>query len=149
MTIQARRFASRSNTRQTTHLNSDKRSTQAERNGAFAAKPLGESLHNSSLVGCILSFCAFSFFRVFSVAFCFGRTDCGYRNRLGAACRNRRICRFLVCCQEKDFCRLGRCIKERLYGNGQRYKNRLSCNRQLLQNSRSKNQSIVHQEEIR
>lgn len=49
----------------------------------------------------------------------------------------------------KDFCRLGRSIEERLYGNGQRYKNRLSCNRQLLQNSRSKNQSIVHQKEIR
>ena len=52
MTIQARRFASRSSTRQTTHLNSDKKvNFGAERNGAFAAKPLGESPRNASLVG--------------------------------------------------------------------------------------------------
>ena len=34
-------------TRQTTHLNSDKKfNFKAERNGAFAAKPLGESPRN-------------------------------------------------------------------------------------------------------
>ena len=50
-----------------------KRSTlKPERNGAFAAKPLGESPRSSSRGG-IFEFCAFYIFRVFSVAFCFGR----------------------------------------------------------------------------
>ena len=38
-----------SSTRQTTHLNSDKKvNFGVERNGAFAANPLGESPRNSS-----------------------------------------------------------------------------------------------------
>ena len=50
-----------------------KRSTlESERNGAFAANPLGESPHNSSLVGIFESY-SFSYSECFFAPFCFGR----------------------------------------------------------------------------
>ena len=70
---QARRFAARSSTRQTTLLNLDKKvnsnPSETERSplNRLANRPV--ILRSSAY----FEFCAFSFFRVFSVAFCFGR----------------------------------------------------------------------------
>ena len=73
MTIQARRFASRSSTRQTTHLNSDKKVNSKP--SETGRSPLNRLANRPVILrsSAYFEFCALYIFRVFSFAFCFGR----------------------------------------------------------------------------
>ena len=73
LTIQARRFASRSSTRQTTHLYSGKKVNSKP--SETGRSPLNRLANRPVILrtAAYFEFCAFSFFRVFSVMFCFGR----------------------------------------------------------------------------
>lgn len=73
LTIQARRFASRSSTRQTTHLNSDKKVNSKP--SETGRSPLNRLANRPIILrsSANFEFCAFYIFRVFSFAFCFGR----------------------------------------------------------------------------
>ena len=73
LTIQARRFASRSSTRQTNSLNSDKKVNSKP--SETGRSPLNRLANRPVILrsSAYFEFFSFSFFRVFSVAFCFGR----------------------------------------------------------------------------
>ena len=73
LTIQARRFASRSSTRQTTHLNSDKKVNSKP--SETGRSPLNRLANRPVILrtAAYFEFYSFYIFRVFSVAFCFGR----------------------------------------------------------------------------
>ena len=71
--IQARRFASRSSTRQTTRLNSDKKVNSKP--SETGRSPLNRLANRPVILrtAAYFEFYSFYIFRVFSVAFCFGR----------------------------------------------------------------------------
>ena len=73
LTIQARRFASRSSTRQTNSLNSDKKVNSKP--SETGRSPLNRLANRPVILrtAAYFEFYSFYIFRVFSVAFCFGR----------------------------------------------------------------------------